>query len=113
MGVYRKRSHKNATILYKSEKDKFSGISEKKVPELVKKSHGIIILALKIQHAVSENKSGMSPSKRGKPGSILDFNFSHLKFYFESYIKIKKINRKGSECDRNNLKASIKNCMEG
>ena len=45
MEVHRKRDHKKATIHYKVEKDKVHGISAKKVSELVKKSHGIIISA--------------------------------------------------------------------
>ena len=69
----------------------------------MKNSHGIIIPAQTVQRAVSEDTAGMSPRKRGNPGSIPDLNFSHLKISFESYIKIKQINGKGSGCDHKNL----------
>ena len=55
----------------------------------------------------------MLPRKRGNPGSIPDFNSSHIKIDFDSYIEIKKINFKCSECDHNHLQATINNCMEG
>ena len=84
-----------------------------KVSELAKKSHGIIIPVQTIQRAVAEGTTGMYPSKRGNPSSIPYFNFRYIKIYLESYIKIKKINGKGSECDRKHLQATIKKCMDG
>ena len=75
MEVYRNRSQKKSTINYKVEKDKAHGISAKKVSELVKKSHGIIIPARKVQSAVAEGMVGMFPGKRGNPGSIPDLNW--------------------------------------
>ena len=52
MKVHCKGSHKKETIHYKSEKYKVSGILAKKVLEIVRKSHGIIIPSQKIQRAV-------------------------------------------------------------
>ena len=96
MEVHRKIPQKKETIHYKSRKDKVFGISAKQVSELVKNSHGIVIPAQKIQHAVAEVTAGALPRERGNTGSIPGFNFNHLKISFESYMKIKQINGNGN-----------------
>ena len=112
MEVHWKRSHKKATIYYKAYKHKVSGFLAKILFELVRNLHGIIIPERTIQCAVAEGTTGMSPRERDKPGSIPDFNFNHLKFSFESYIRIKQINGKGSECDRKNFQRNNKEAHE-
>ena len=50
-----------------------------------------------ILREVREGRAGLSPKKKGPPGSTSPFVFNTLCIAFESYVNIKQLNGRGSE----------------
>ncbi len=115
MELHHKAAHIRATCLYASEQLKpkrDTKISASEVSKLVFGEFGVEISKHTIQHAVAEDRIGVSPKKKGLKGVLPRLIYDNLCNAFQSYIQIKQLNGHGTGITNKKLNEQLRKCTK-